>query len=224
MYGIIRLIEILRGIKMRQKSLDKQKQILDFVNRQVQEKGYPPSVREICKAVGFKSTSTVHSYLAVLEEKGLIIKDPSKTRALKVVDKKSKNLEGYISEQEIENVPILGRVAAGQPILAVENIEDTFPIPVEYLGNGTAFMLRIKGDSMINKGIYDGDLVVVKQQSTAKNGDIVVALIEDETTVKTFYKEKDHFRLQPENENYEPIIVKDNLTILGKVIALFRKF
>lgn len=208
---------------MRKKNSDKQKQILDFVNRQVQEKGYPPSVREICKAVGFKSTSTVHSYLTILEEKGLIVKEPTKTRALKVVDKNKKSLEGYISEQEIENVPIVGKVTAGQPILAVENIEDTFPVPIEYLENSTTFILRIKGNSMINKGIFDGDLVIVKQQSTAKNGDIVVALIDDEATVKTFYKEKDHFRLQPENDDYEPIIVKDNLSILGKVVALFRK-
>mgnify|MGYP002480297593 FL=1 len=214
----------MRGMKMKHKNLDKQQQILDFVNKQVREKGYPPSVREICKAVGFKSTSTVHSYLAALEEQGLIVKDPSKTRALKVVDRKSKELEGYISDREIENVPIIGRVAAGQPILAVENIEDTFPVPVEYLENGPTFILRIKGDSMINKGILDGDLVIVKQQNTAENGDIVVALIEDETTVKTFYKEKNHIRLQPENENYDPIIVKDNITILGKVIALFRKY
>lgn len=208
---------------MRKKNSDKQKQILDFVNRQVQEKGYPPSVREICKAVGFKSTSTVHSYLTILEEKGLIVKEPTKTRALKVVDKNKKSLEGYISKQEIENVPIVGKVTAGQPILAVENIEDTFPVPIEYLENSTTFILRIKGNSMINKGIFDGDLVIVKQQSTAKNGDIVVALIDDEATVKTFYKEKDHFRLQPENDDYEPIIVKDNLSILGKVVALFRK-
>jgi len=209
---------------MKQKNLDKQQQILDFVNKQVREKGYPPSVREICRAVGFKSTSTVHSYLAALEEQGLIVKDPSKTRALKVVNKKAKDLEGYISDKEIENIPIIGRVAAGQPILAVENIEDTFPVPVDFLENGPTFMLRIKGDSMINKGILNGDLVVVKQQNTAENGDIVVALIEDETTVKTFYREKDHIRLQPENDNYEPIIVRDNITILGKVIALFRKF
>jgi len=212
------------GMIMKQKNLDKQQQILDFVNKQVREKGYPPSVREICRAVGFKSTSTVHSYLAALEEQGLIVKDPSKTRALKVVNKKAKDLEGYISDKEIENIPIIGRVAAGQPILAVENIEDTFPVPVDFLENGPTFMLRIKGDSMINKGILNGDLVVVKQQNTAENGDIVVALIEDETTVKTFYREKDHIRLQPENDNYEPIIVRDNITILGKVIALFRKF
>ena len=212
------------GIKMRQKNLDKQKQILDFVDRQVQEKGYPPSVREICKAVGFKSTSTVHSYLTILEEKGLIVKEPTKTRALKVVDQNTKTMEGYVSKQEIENVPIVGKVTAGQPILAVENIEDTFPVPVEYLENSTTFILKIKGDSMINKGIMDGDLVIVKQQNTAKNGDIIVALIDDEATVKTFYKEKDHFRLQPENDSYEPIIVKDNLSVLGKVLALFRKF
>ncbi|AGI39580.1 transcriptional repressor LexA [Thermoclostridium stercorarium] len=211
-------------MEMKQKSLDKQQQILEFVNKQVKEKGYPPSVREICKAVGFKSTSTVHSYLQALEEQGLIVKDPSKTRALKVIDSKKQELEGYISDHEIENVPIIGRVAAGQPILAVENIEDTFPVPVEYLENGPTFILRVKGDSMVNKGILDGDLVIVKQQNTAENGDIVVALIEDETTVKTFYREKDYIRLQPENENYEPIIVKDNVTILGKVIALFRKF
>ena len=209
---------------MRSKNSVKKKEILEFVNRQVQEKGYPPSVREICKAVGFKSTSTVHAYLKSLEEEGLIVKDPSKTRALKVIDESSKNLEGYISNHEIENVPIIGRVAAGQPILAVENIEDTFPIPVEYLENSTTFILKIKGDSMINAGILDGDYVIVKQQDTAVNGDIVVALIEDESTVKTFYKEKDHIRLQPENECYEPIIVYDNISILGKVIALFRKF
>jgi len=209
---------------MRIKNLEKQKKILEFVNKQVQEKGYPPSVREICKAVGFKSTSTVHAYLASLEEEGLIAKDPSKTRALRVIDEKTKNLEGYISNHEIENVPIVGRVAAGQPILAVENIEDTFPVPVEYLDNSPSFILKVKGDSMINAGILDGDFVIVKQQETAVNGDIVVALIEDEATVKTFYKEKDHIRLQPENDSYEPIIVYDNIIILGKVIALFRKF
>ncbi len=204
--------------------MEKQKKILDFVNKQVREKGYPPSVREICRAVGFKSTSTVHAYLSNLEEEGLISKDPAKTRALKVIDENSKNLEGYISDHEIENIPILGRVTAGQPILAVENIEDTFPIPVEFLDNATSFILKIKGDSMINAGIMDGDYVVVKQQNTASNGDIVVALIGDEATVKTFYMEKDHIRLQPQNDNYEPIIVTENLSILGKVTALFRKF
>lgn len=209
---------------MRYKDSDKKKRILDFVNRQVQEKGYPPSVREICKAVGFKSTSTVHAYLSSLEEEGLIVKDPTKTRALKVVDENSKNLEGYIANHEIENIPILGRVTAGQPILAVENVEDTFPVPVQYLENATTFMLKIQGDSMVNAGILNGDYVIVKQQSTAMNGDIVVALIDDEATVKTFYKEKGYYRLQPQNDNYEPIIVTEGLSILGKVIALFRKF
>lgn len=209
---------------MRSKNLEKQKKILDFVNKQVREKGYPPSVREICKAIGFKSTSTVHAYLTNLEEAGLIEKEPSKTRALRVIDKNSRNFEGYISDNEIENVPIIGNVTAGQPILAVENIEDTFPVPVEYLENSPSFMLKIKGDSMVNAGILDGDFVIVRQQDTASNGDIVVALIDDEATVKRFYKEKDHIRLQPENDNYEPIIVYDNIYILGKVIALFRKF
>jgi repressor LexA len=209
---------------MRYKNSDKKKRILEFVNRQVREKGYPPSVREICRAVGFKSTSTVHAYLSALEEEGLITRDPTKTRALKVVNRNSKDIEGYVSDREIENIPIVGKVTAGQPILAVENIEGTFPIPVEYLGNSTTFMLRIQGDSMVNAGILDGDYVIVRQQNTAMNGDIVVALIEDEATVKTFYKEKDHFRLQPQNDNYDPIIVTENIIILGKVIALFRHF
>jgi repressor LexA len=223
-YGIINLNKRMRGKKMRAKSLEKQKKILDFVNRQVQEKGYPPSVREICKAVGFKSTSTVHAYLASLEAEGLISKEPAKTRALKVIDENSKNLEGRISDHEIENIPILGQVTAGQPILAVENIEDTFPVPVQYLDNSPSFILKIKGDSMLNAGILDGDFVVVKQQNTANNGDIVVALIGDEATVKTFYRQKDHIVLQPENDAYDPIIVKDDVSILGKVTALFRKF
>jgi repressor LexA len=214
----------MRGKKMRAKSLEKQKKILDFVNRQVQEKGYPPSVREICKAVGFKSTSTVHAYLSSLEAEGLISKEPAKTRALKVIDESSKNLEGYISDHEIENIPVIGQVTAGQPILAVENIEDTFPVPVQYLENSPSFILRIKGDSMLNAGIIDGDFVIVKQQNTANNGDIVVALIGDEATVKTFYRQKDHIVLQPENDAYDPIIVKDDVSIIGKVIGLFRKF
>ncbi|MGI6050693.1 MAG: transcriptional repressor LexA [Acetivibrionales bacterium] len=208
---------------MRQQSAEKQKRILDFVNSYIIEKGFPPSVREICKAVGFKSTSTVHSYLKKLEEDGLIIKDATKPRALKVIDDSAKNLEGYVAEQEIENVPLIGKITAGAPILAVENIEDTFPIPVRFLHNSTSFMLKVKGESMLNAGILDGDYIIVKQQSTANNGDIVVALIEDEATVKTFYKEKDHYRLQPENPDYEPIILKE-LIILGKVIGLFRNY
>lgn len=208
---------------MRQRNPDKQKNILDFVNRHIMEKGFPPSVREICQAVGFKSTSTVHSYLKKLEEEGLIVKDATKPRALKVIDESGKNLEGYIADHEIDNIPVLGKITAGSPILAVENIEDTFPIPVRYLENSTSFMLKVKGDSMINAGILDGDYILVKQQNTANNGDMVVALIEDEATVKTFYKEKGYYRLQPENPDYQPIIVKE-LSILGKVIGLFRKY
>ena len=208
---------------MRRRDPDKQQKILDFVNRQVAEKGYPPSVREICKAVGFKSTSTVHAYIKKLEE-GLIQKDATKPRALKILDSSSSSLEGYLSDREIENVPIVGKITAGQPILAVENIEETFPVPVEYLHNSTVFMLRVRGDSMIDAGILDGDYILVKQQNTASNGDIVAALIGDEATVKTFYKENGQIRLQPENPSYDPIIVKDDLTILGKVIGLFRKY
>ncbi len=208
---------------MRHRDLDKQKKIIDFVNRHHAEKGYPPSVREICQAVGFKSTSTVHAYIKKLEEDGQISKDATKPRALKIIDESGKNLEGFISDQEIDNVPVLGKITAGAPILAVENIEETFPIPVQYLENSASFMLKVRGDSMINAGILDGDYILVKQQSTADNGDMVVALIDEEATVKTFYKEKGFYRLQPENPAYEPIIVK-NLSILGKVIGLFRKY
>ena len=209
---------------MRSKSDEKQKAILDYVNRQVLLNGYPPSVREICKAVGFKSTSTVHAYIKRLEDEGMIQKAATKPRALKIIDEGKKSFEGYLSDNEIENVPIIGKVTAGQPILAVENIEDTFPIPVQYLHNSTVFMLKVKGESMINAGILDGDLILVKQQPTANNGDIVVALIEEEATVKTFYKEKGMIRLQPENDDYEPIYVKDNFMLLGKVVGLFRNY
>ncbi len=208
---------------MRHRDIDKQKRILDFVNSFSLEKGFPPSVREICQAVGFKSTSTVHAYLKKLEEEGSIIKDATKPRALKVLDESARNLEGYVANQEIDNIPVLGRITAGAPILAVENVEDTFPIPVQYLENSTTFMLKVKGESMLNAGILDGDYILVKQQNNANNGDMVVALIGDEATVKTFYKEKDHYRLQPENPDYEPIIVNE-LNILGKVIGLFRKY
>lgn len=208
---------------MRQRDNDKQQMILDFLNRYQMEKGFPPSIREICKAVGFKSTSTVHSYIKKLEEEGLIVKDATKPRALKVLKSGKKDLEGYISDQEIDNIPVLGKITAGAPILAVENIEETFPVPVQYLGNSTSFMLKVRGDSMINAGIMDGDYIIVRQQNTANNGDIVAALIDEEATVKTFYKEKGHYRLQPENPDYEPIIVKE-LRILGKVTGLFRKY
>ncbi len=213
---------------MNKKPNDKQQQILDFVNSQVEEKGYPPSVREICSAVGFKSTSTVHGYLEKLEKNGLILKDPTKPRALRVIGSKKPSqkdidLKDYYSRRELVDVPIIGKVTAGMPILAVENIEDTFPLPFDYVQNSTAFMLRVQGDSMVEAGILDKDLVLVKQQSTAINGEIVVALIGDEATVKTFYKEKGYVRLQPQNQYMDPIIVRENLAILGKVIGVFRR-
>ncbi|NLI58494.1 MAG: transcriptional repressor LexA [Clostridium sp.] len=218
---------------MKKQLTKKQQEILDFLNKEIETKGYPPSVREICKAVGFKSTSTVHSYLSKLEEEGYIVKDPTKPRALKVIkNDKKENLKDsdnhyskkdYYSKKELVDVPIVGKVTAGQPILAVENIEDTFPLPVDFVQNSSAFMLKVSGDSMIEAGILDNDYILVKQQSTAINGDVVVALIGDEATVKTFYREKEHIRLQPENKYLDPIIIKDDLMILGKVIGVFRK-
>lgn len=211
-----------------QKNLnEKEQKILDFLNKEVEERGYPPSVREICLAVGLKSTSTVHAYLEKLKKSGYIQKDPTKPRALKVMNEKKStpayDHEAFFSRKEMVDVPIVGKVTAGLPILAVENIEDTFPLPVDFVQNSTAFMLRVQGDSMIEAGIFDKDYVLVKQQATANNGDIVVALIEDEATVKSFFKEKDSIRLQPRNQYYEPIVVKDNVSILGKVIGVFRK-
>ncbi|MDQ2087011.1 transcriptional repressor LexA [Herbivorax sp. ANBcel31] len=212
---------------MENKLTKKQNDILDFLNKEIETKGYPPSVREICRAVGFKSTSTVHSYLEKLKREGYIVKDPSKPRALKVIknskEEKLKESDEIYSRKELVDVPIVGKVTAGQPILAVENIEDTFPLPVDFVQNSSSFMLKVRGDSMIEAGIFDNDYILIKQQSIATNGDIVVALIEDEATVKTFYREKEHVRLQPENKYLDPIIVKDNLSILGKVIGVFRK-
>lgn len=196
----------------------KQQQILEYVKSEVREKGYPPSVREICEAVGLKSTSTVHGHLARLEKKGLIRRDPTKPRAIEILSD-----QPDYPAREIVRVPIIGNITAGSPILAVENIEDTFPIPVDYIHNDSVFMLKVRGESMIGAGIYDKDLILVRQQNNAENGDIVVALIEDYATVKTFYREKDFIRLQPENASMNPIIVRD-VTILGKVIGLFRKF
>jgi len=190
--------------------------ILNFIKKELQKKGYPPSVREIGEAVGLSSSSTVHGHLAHLEEKGYIRRDPTKPRAIEVLDGTS----GF-ARKEIVNVPIVGKVTAGQPILAVENIEDTFPLPVDFVNNDNVFILSVRGDSMINAGILDGDYVLVRQQPHAKNGDIVVALIEDEATVKTFYKEKDYVRLQPENDSMEPIYTTD-VKVLGKVIGVFR--
>lgn len=210
---------------MQKKNDEKQQKILDFLNEQVRIKGYPPSVREICAAVGFKSTSTVHSYLEKLKNEGYIQKDATKPRALKIVknDTDQENSKEVYSRREMIDVPIIGKVTAGQPILAVENIEDTFPLPLDFVQGSTAFMLRVQGDSMIEAGIFDRDFILIKQQSTATNGDIVVALIGDEATVKTFYKENGYVRLQPENKYLEPIIVRENLSILGKVIGVFRK-
>lgn len=205
---------------MKKKLTDKQKKVLDFIKEEIEIKGYPPSVRDICSAIGLKSTSTVHGYLERLEKYGYIKRDPLKPRALKVVDDNSDNNKNNISK-ELVDVPIVGKVTAGQPILAVENIEDTFPIPVEYANNSELFALRVSGDSMVEAGILDGDTVIVSKQSNAKNGDIVVALIEDEATVKRFFKEEDYYRLQPENKYMYPIIVKE-LSILGKVIGVFR--
>lgn len=196
----------------------KQKEILEFMKKEILSKGYPPAVREICEAVHLKSTSSVHSHLETLEKNGYIRRNPSKTRAIEIVDDNFN-----LTRREIVNVPIVGTVTAGQPILAVENIESYFPIPMDYMPNQETFMLKVKGESMINAGIFDGDTVLVQKQSHAKNGDFVVALIEDSATVKTFYKEKDYYRLQPENDYMDPIIVPD-VEILGKVIGLFRMF
>lgn len=210
---------------MGNKVSDKQKMILEFLDKEIREKGYPPSVREICQAVGLKSTSTVHGYLQRLEKKGLIKKEATKTRALKVLNggestKKNQANPANIYKEYVD-VPIIGKVTAGQPILAVENIEDIFPIPVQYTHNSDVFMLKVKGESMIEAGILDGDLVLVKKQSYAANRDIVVALIENEATVKRFFKEKNTIRLQPENSSMEPIFIRD-VSILGKVVGLFR--
>lgn len=198
----------------------KQLKILEFIKKELQSKGYPPAVREICAAVGLKSTSTVHGHLERLEKKGYIRRDPTKPRAIEILDRDN-NVFSF-SRKEVVNVPIVGKVTAGEPILAVENIEDTFPLPISFVENNSVFMLKVKGESMIEAGILDGDFILIKQQNTATNGDIVVALLEDEATVKRFYKEKDFIRLQPENQFMDPIIVKD-VSILGKVIGVYRK-
>ena len=197
----------------------KQPEILDFIKQEIISRGYPPAVREICEAVSLKSTSSVHSHLETLEKNGYIRRDPTKPRAIEIVDD-----QFNLTRRETVNVPIIGTVAAGQPILAAENIENYFPIPSEYMPNRQSFMLRVKGTSMINIGINDGDLVLVQQQKDAENGDIVVALLDDSATVKTFYREKGHVRLQPENDSMDPIIVEDQLEILGKVFGVFRLF
>ncbi len=196
----------------------KQLEILEYIKQEILSHGYPPAVREICQAVNLKSTSSVHSHLETLEKNGYIRRDPTKPRAIEIIDD-----EFNMSRRDMINVPIIGTITAGEPILATENIEGYFPVLADNLPAGDVFMLHVKGESMINAGILDGDSVIIKQQPSANNGDMVAALIDDSATVKTFYKEADHIRLQPENDTMEPIIV-DNCTILGKVVALFRQF
>ncbi|MCD8121575.1 MAG: transcriptional repressor LexA [Clostridiales bacterium] len=194
----------------------KQQEILEYIKQNILKKGYPPAVREICEAVHLKSTSSVHSHLESLERNGYIRRDPTKPRAIEILDD-----EFALTRREMVQVPVIGTVAAGQPILAQENIEDYFPIPASVLPNNQIFMLHVKGDSMVNAGIFGGDQIIVEQTKTARNGDIVVALVDDSATVKRFYKEDGHYRLQPENDFMEPIIV-DQVDILGKVIGLLR--
>lgn len=196
----------------------KQQEILEYIKSQILERGFPPAVRDICEAVHLKSTSSVHSHLETLEKNGYIRRDPTKPRAIEILDDTFN-----LTRREVTNVPIIGRVAAGEPLLAEQNIENYFPIPVEMLPNRTTYMLKVHGESMINIGIFDGDLVLVDDRNTASNGDLVVALVEDGATVKTFYKEDSHIRLQPENDFMDPIIVPD-VTILGHVIGVFRFF
>ncbi len=194
----------------------KQQEILEYIKSEIVNKGYPPAVREICGAVHLKSTSSVHSHLETLEKNGFIRRDPTKPRAIEIIDD-----DFNLSRREIISVPVIGSVAAGEPIFADQNIESYMPVLPEDMPDGQAFMLRVKGESMVNAGIFDGDRVLVKKQESAENGDIIVALVEDAATVKTFYKENGHFRLQPENDTMEPIIL-DDVTVLGKVTGLFR--
>ena len=194
----------------------KQQEILEYIKETILKKGYPPAVREICEAVHLKSTSSVHSHLETLEEKGYIRRDPTKPRTIEIIDDCFN-----LTRREVVNVPLLGTVAAGVPLLAEENIENYYPIPVELLPNADTFMRNVKGNSMINAGIFDGDQLIVERCSTAYDGEIVVALVDDSATVKRFYKEDGYYRLQPENDEMEPILV-DHLEILGKVIGLFR--
>lgn len=196
---------------------DKQSQIYDFLKNYTENKGYPPSVREICQAVGLKSTSTVHGHLKRLEKKGLIKRDPTKPRALEII-------EFLQTKREMINIPILGDINAGEPILATENIEDTFSLPIDFIKhNKDLFILKVNGNSMINIGVNNNDFAIIEKTQTAINGDIVVALIDDTATIKRFFKEKDHIRLQPENDNMDPIII-DDCKILGKLVGIFRSY
>ena len=195
----------------------RQREILTYVMTNMQQRGYPPSVREIGTALGLTSSSTVHSHLTALEKKGFIHRDPSKPRAIEILKDGASQ-----PPKRVVNVPVLGRIAAGQPLLAEENVEDVFPLPRDLIREDAAFILRVRGDSMIEAGILDGDYLVIRQQATANNGDIVAALMGEEATVKRFYRERDHIRLQPENRTMSPILTRD-ATILGKVVALIRR-
>lgn len=194
----------------------KQSEILEYIKSEILQRGYPPAVREICEAVNLKSTSSVHSHLETLEKNGYIRRDPTKPRAIEIIDDTFN-----LTRRDMVQVPIIGRVAAGDPLFAQENIEEYFPIPSDFMPNNETYMLKVKGESMINAGILDGDFVLVEKKSTAENGDMVVALVEDGATVKRFYKEEGVYRLQPENDHMDPIIVQE-VSILGKVIGVFR--
>lgn len=196
----------------------KQQEILDYIKEEILKKGYPPAVRDICEAVHLKSTSSVHAHLETLEKNGYIRRDPTKPRAIEIIDESFQ-----LVRHEMTSIPVVGTVAAGVPLLAQQNIDSYFPLPVEFTPNAASFMLRVKGDSMINAGIFDGDMIFVEQCNTARNGDIVVALVDDSATVKTFYKENGHIRLQPENDDMEPFIF-DSVDILGKVYGVLRLF
>ena len=215
---------------------DREQKVLDFMKNEIREKGYPPTVREICTALGIKSTSTVHKDIASLEKQGYLRKDPAKPRALMIVEpqtgeqvaapQETQPAPAEVERADIVEIPVVGRIAAGTPILAEQNVEDSFPVPARFVNGGTNFMLTVRGESMIEAGIMDGDYILVEQQQTARNGEIAVAMVdgfESEATVKTFYKEDDHIRLQPENSAMSPIIVKD-AKILGKVKGVFRYF
>lgn len=194
----------------------KQSEILEYIKSQILNKGYPPSVRDICEAVNLKSTSSVHAHLESLEKNGYIRRDPTKSRTIEIIDDNFN-----LTRREVVNVPLLGEVAAGQPLYAVENIDNYFPLPSEFMPKGETFMLSVKGDSMIEMGIFSGDKIIVNKQNTASNGDVVVALVDDSATVKRYYKEDNCIRLKPENSSMDDIIV-DNCEILGKVVGLFR--
>lgn len=213
------------------KLTEKQRQILEYLKQEILQRGFPPSVREISEAVSLRSTSSVHAHLETLERKGYIKRDATKPRAIEICDEgfhtgrlgaiQGIASEDTVSQSEVAQIPLIGKVAAGEPILAVENIEGYFPMPVDRLPNAETFLLKVQGESMVNAGILDGDLVLVEQQATAENGEKIVALVNDSATVKTFYKEDGYFRLQPENDEMDPILV-DDLQIVGKVIGVLR--